>query len=270
MKSHINAAEYSELAIYECGREECVKNKAICLTKKNYCLFHYVLFGKGTLIINRKEYRLSKGNIFFIPALSDAIYFPDKEDPWIYEWVGFGGSKAEALIQELGISADNPIIEDKNKSYRQFFDIIATRYIDNGYSDISSLGALYQLFGEMIYDKNGVQSTLKSSVTVQLAKDFIRNNYQFDITIDDVAKNAHVTPNYLSAIFQKEEKMTTKKYLTKIRMTNAMQLLQSGKLQIKEVSTMVGYPNQLHFSNEFKKYYGKSPINYLKENFKNE
>ena len=38
-----------------------------------------------------------------------------------------------------------------------------------------------------------------------LAKDFINNNYQFDIKISDIAKNANVTPNYLSSIFQKEE-----------------------------------------------------------------
>ena len=100
MKDYLNAATYSELAVYECGREECVKNKAIVLSKKNYNLFHYVLFGKGTLIINRKEYRLNKGTIFFIPTNTDAIYFPDKEDPWVYEWVGFSGEKAKQFIED--------------------------------------------------------------------------------------------------------------------------------------------------------------------------
>ena len=137
--------------------------------------------------------------------------------------------------------------------------------MNNGYSDISSLGALYQLFGEMIYEKSGDQTMSKTSVTVQLAKDFIKFNYRTDITIEDIAKNANVTPNYLSAIFQKEENMTTKRYLTKTRMTQAMSLLQSGKMKVKDVAEAVGYPNQLHFSNEFKKYFGKSPIAYLGE-----
>ena len=47
-----NASNYSELAIYECGREECIKEKMIVLTKKDYHLFHYVYAGKGTLILN--------------------------------------------------------------------------------------------------------------------------------------------------------------------------------------------------------------------------
>lgn len=265
MKNFVNAAVYKELAIFECGKEECVKNKAIVLTKKNYHLFHYVLLGKGTLVINRREYRLSRGDIFFIPANSDAFYFPDKEDPWVYEWVGFSGEQVSNYLKVLNLSLDNPIIQDKEKNYRQYFDSIVKRYVNNGYSDISSLGALYQLFGEMIYEKEGTQSMSKALVTVQLAKDFIRNNFQFDITIQDIAKNANVTPNYLSAIFQKEENITTKRFLTKTRMTKAMELLQGGHVKIKEVSEAVGYPNQLHFSNEFKKYYGNSPLFYLKE-----
>jgi AraC-like DNA-binding protein len=32
--------------------------------------------------------------------------------------------------------------------------------------------------------------------------------------------------------------------------------------KIKDVAKKVGYKNQLHFSNEFKKFYGVSPKNY--------
>lgn len=270
MKSFVNAADYVELAISECGKEECVKNKAICLGKRDFHLFHYVLLGKGILVINKKEYRLSKGHIFFIPAHADAIYFPDKDDPWVYEWVGFNGSRVESYLEALNLSINHPIIVDKNKTYRPYFNSIVKRYVNNGYSDISSLGALYELFGEMIYEREGTQTMSKTSVTVQLAKDFIKNNYQTEISIEDIAKNANVTPNYLSAIFQKEENMTTKRYLTKIRMTQAMSLLQSGKMKVKDVSEAVGYPNQLHFSNEFKKYYGKSPIAFLNVGAKEE
>lgn len=270
MKNFINASQYFELAIFECGKEECVKDKAICLTKKNYHLFHYVIYGKGTLVINKKEYSLSRGDIFFIPANTDAIYFPDKEDPWVYEWVGFSGSQVPNFLSALDLSADKPIIVDKNKNYKKYFDTIVSRYVNSGYIDITALGGLYQLFGDMIYEKEGAQVMSKASVTVQLAKDFIHHNYQFDISITDIAKNANVTTNYLSAIFQKEEKMTTKKYLTKVRMNKAMGLLQSGKFKVGEVSKMVGFSNQLHFSSEFKKYYGSSPINFIKEEEKDD
>ena len=71
--------------------------------------------------------------------------------------------------------------------------------------------------------------------------------------------------SHLTFIFQKEEKLTTKRYLIKLRMEKAMELLKSGEYKVGEVSNKVGYPNQLHFSSEFKKYYGSSPLKYLEK-----
>lgn len=64
MNELLLAKNYKELSVYECGDEECVKTKAIVLSKKNYHLFHYVVSGKGILILNKKEYHLGKGAIF--------------------------------------------------------------------------------------------------------------------------------------------------------------------------------------------------------------
>ena len=264
MNQFVNASNFKELTVVECGKEECVKSKSIFLSGKDCHLLHYVIYGKGTLLINNKEYVLNKGDMFYIPEYGEATYFPDKDDPWIYEWVGFKGEYSDELISASGLSISHPIIIDKKRGYRRYFDAIVRRYVTCGYLDISSLGALYQLLGEIIYDNEDAKEVSKISVTVQLAKDFIKNNYQFNITIEDIARNANVTPNYLSTIFQKEEGITTKRYLTKIRMETAVNLLENETLKIKDIAELVGYPNQLHFSSEFKKYFGVSPQNYHK------
>lgn len=255
---------FKEFSLFECGKEECIKEKTITLTKKSHHLFHYVYSGKGVLILNGKTYQLSKGMIFFIPKNTDAVYYSKKEDPWFYEWVGFGGEVADKYLEKLDININNPIIIDQKKNYRTYFDGIVQRYVNNGEMDLYALGSLFQLFGDMLFEKSGRPNVNNTRVTIQLAKDYIHNNYQFNITIKDIAKNANVTPNHLSALFQKSEKMSTKAYLIKIRMERAVILLETGEFKIKEVSKMVGYTNQLHFSNEFSKYYGKSPINYIK------
>ena len=73
MDNLLTAKNYTELSLFECGDEECVKSKAIVLSKKDYHLFHYVVSVHGILIINKKEYHLGKGDIFFIPRQTDAI-----------------------------------------------------------------------------------------------------------------------------------------------------------------------------------------------------
>lgn len=265
MNELLLANKYHELALFECGDEECVKSKAIVLSKKNYHLFHYVVSGKGILILNKKEYHLGRGDIFFIPRQSDAIYFPEKEDPWHYRWIGFDGEKGDEYLLSLNIDADNPIFKDESKKYIRYFNEINTDFADRGYLDIHALGYLYQMFAEMLLSKEDETGISSVKATVEQAKAFINNNYQFDITIKDVARNAKTAPNYLSTIFHREEGMSTKKYLTKVRMENAKKLLLSGRFKVKEVAERVGYDNQLHFSAQFKAYFGKSPLAFAKE-----
>lgn len=255
-----------ELCVFECGKEECVKSKTIALTAKPYHLFHYVYAGKGTFILNNKKYSVSKGSIFYIPENTDAVYYADPENPWSYEWVCFNGTIVDEILKFLDININNPIILDTNKTYKNAFDHLTYRYSSTGQLDLFVLGCLYGLFSEMITNKKGKENVITNKVTIQLAKDFIYNNYQFDISVNDIAKNAHVTPNYLSSVFQKEEGMSTKSFLIKVRMENALVLLKTKQFKIKEVAEMVGYSNQLHFSNEFKKFYGKAPSFYLNNN----
>ena len=261
----LNAKTYKDFAIYECGDEECVKNKAIVLTQKDYHLLHYVVSGKGTLVLNKKEYHLEKGMIFFIPRRTDAIYFPEKDDPWHYRWIGFDGEKADELLGDIDVDINHPIILDKNRKYLKYFNDIIFYFNERGYLDLHALGTAYELFGDLLLAKEEKSGISSVKATVELAKQFINNNYQFDININDIAKNAKVAPNYLSTIFNREEGMTTKKYLTKVRMEKARELLTSGHFKIKEIAEWVGYPNQLHFSAQFKKYYGKSPLIYASE-----
>jgi AraC-like DNA-binding protein len=77
-----------------------------------------------------------------------------------------------------------------------------------------------------------------------------------------------VTPNYLANIFAKFEHTSPKRFLTEVRMKNAGLLLKTGAYRIADVGKKVGYPDQLHFSSEFRKFYGLSPLNYVKEGFK--
>ncbi len=265
MRDLNDASRYKDLAVFECGKEDCVKSKAISLTKKTYHLFHYVTSGKGTFIINDKKFEIHAGMIFFIPRGHTSIYYANKENPWNYIWVGFDGDVVDDYLEFLGIDIDNPVIIDPQKKFKKYFDSMSSRYLTDGYIDITSIGALYQLFGELIHNKTEMKKGASSKVTLQLARDYINNNYQFNIGVQDIAKNANVTPNYLSSIFQKELGISTKQYLIKIRMDKAIEFLESGFFNVKQVSEMVGYPNQLHFSNEFKRIFGKSPINYLKK-----
>lgn len=101
---------------------------------------------------------------------------------------------------------------------------------------------------------------------VHEAKQFISNNYQFPITVQDIADSLGLTPNYLANIFKEQFNTTPKQYLIQYRISRACYLLTGAKISIKNVAQMVGYKNQLHFSAEFKRIKKMSPLEYKAKN----
>ena len=138
-----DAASYIELSLHECGREECLPDKTFHFTPKEYHLFHYVLRGKGIFSYKGYTYKLKRGDIFYIPPREVPTYHPDPSDPWTYEWIGIGGSRAAELIEKAHISASKPVFHDETLVYKTHFDAIANEYLSKGKLNLYSLGQVY-------------------------------------------------------------------------------------------------------------------------------
>lgn len=94
------------------------------------------------------------------------------------------------------------------------------------------------------------------------AIDYIKSEYQQDITIRDVAGNLAISESYLSRLFRKETGYTFVEYLTNYRIKEAIELLKNHKVKIYEVSQLVGFNDPRYFSTIFKKYVGISPTDF--------
>jgi two-component system response regulator YesN len=79
-----------------------------------------------------------------------------------------------------------------------------------------------------------------------------------------LASLVHLNENYISQLFKKETGVTLTKFLQSVRMENAKHLLQSTRLKVNEVACKVGYPDEAHFSKDFKAFVGMSPKHYSK------
>src|SRR5439155_27223619 len=88
---------------------------------------------------------------------------------------------------------------------------------------------------------------------------FIEQNDASDISIAQSAEKLHVTPNYLSTLFHKRVGTTFMKYLTKIRMLRAKELLADPDMQVQQVSEQVGYYSVRHFTKVFTAFCGYYP-----------
>ena len=266
---YLSATNSLELSLKLCGKEKCIANKYIKFEPLPFDIIHYVVSGKGYFIYEGKKHLLSKNNLFYIPANQTAQYYPDFDDPWTYMWVGFNGSMSNIYTNMMGFNKHHNVIKVENGSeVKQLFSSLVNHYREKGMLDIKCLGLTYQLFYEIINNNPDENKQEQSFVSTHIlnAKQYIYNNYQFPITVNDIASNVGVSPNYLANIFQEYEHMTTKQFLIKVRMENARALLLTKKYKIKDVALRVGYSNQLYFSNEFKKYFGEYPTEMKNKN----
>jgi two-component system response regulator YesN len=88
--------------------------------------------------------------------------------------------------------------------------------------------------------------------------------YNEGITLNEIADELMITPNYLSALFSRSTGKNFSSYITYYRIERAKNLLEKGNFKIYEVGKMVGYQDSEYFSRIFKKLVGISPSGYYK------
>ncbi len=82
------------------------------------------------------------------------------------------------------------------------------------------------------------------------------------LSLNQVAKEVDISPNYLSAVFSQEMKCTFVEYVTNKRMAKAKELLRNTDKRSGEVAQEVGYKDPHYFSFLFKKTQGCTPRDY--------
>lgn len=94
---------------------------------------------------------------------------------------------------------------------------------------------------------------------VEAVKKYIAKNYHEDIGVEQLAGAVDLTPSYLSHIFKKETGENLGKFIKKVRMEKARDMLENSYEKIVNISEAVGYQNVSYFCKSFREYYGISP-----------
>ena len=100
---------------------------------------------------------------------------------------------------------------------------------------------------------------------VEKAKDYLSENLQNPLELNQVAKACACSPHYLSRLFAAETGMTLSLYLRKLRITRACELLSSGRLNVSEASLEVGYQSLSHFARAFRGVIGVTPSQFTRK-----
>lgn len=78
-------------------------------------------------------------------------------------------------------------------------------------------------------------------------------------TLQALGREVGCSPFYISRVFSEEKGMTISRYLRKLRLDKAAELLRSGEYNVTEAAMAVGYSSLSHFSKAFAEQFGACP-----------
>lgn len=97
---------------------------------------------------------------------------------------------------------------------------------------------------------------------VERAKELLARDLVNPPALESLGHEVGCSPFYLSRIFSKEVGLTIPQYLRNLRMERAAELLRSGRYNVTEAATEVGYASLSHFSKAFCETIGCCPVLY--------
>ncbi|SDN96894.1 two-component system, response regulator YesN [Paenibacillus sp. yr247] len=101
-------------------------------------------------------------------------------------------------------------------------------------------------------------------ITQQIAS-LIDRSFSRQLTIEDIAKQVYLSPNYVRTLFKEKTGETILEYLTRVRIHHAAELLKDKSKKIHEIAASVGYENVSYFCSVFQKFKGTTPNEYRKK-----
>jgi len=91
---------------------------------------------------------------------------------------------------------------------------------------------------------------------------YVKENYKKEISLDEVAQIANLTPTSFCRMFKSKTKKNFIEYLNEIRISNACKLLIETDMSVSEIAYECGYKTVSNFNKLFKKNTANTPKEY--------
>lgn len=243
-------------------------NQYHCIRKEGYHLpqINFCTGGKGVLIAEGKTTEITKGMSFFLPADIPHEYYAVSE-MWSLEWVTFSGTGCLGLLEQLGMTGALTVLHEDNSEMKRAWNGIYTALKRNGENDnLRADSYMHRYLAE--YHISRISSCEKGSdsSSFRLAEEYISRHFTEEITMEELAAAAGVSPQYLCRVFKRRTDMRPFQYINCRRLQHAKLLLTRGGMTVSEISAAVGYNDVSYFCKLFREQEGVSPKKFMSSN----
>lgn len=269
MEKETEKEKLSSLRFYFAGSERCAPRHSYGPAVRNQYLLHFVTQGEGIYTVCGREFRVHAGEVFLICPGDITYYRADGEHPWEYCWMAFYGSEAASIMNRCGFTRERPVVdytqgsEEKKLRTEALLKELIRQDTRKKQGEYGAKGYLYLIFHELEQSEEQGEDWRKQYV--RRAKEYITENFSYDLKIQEVADYVGVDRTYLYRLFRAYQNQSPHGYLLGVRLQEAQNMLRYTEMSVTLVACSCGFKDSAAFCRQFKRTCGKSPLAYRKE-----
>lgn len=254
--------------------------------------YHYhefskvILFISGdvTYMVEGKTYQLKPWDILLIHhhEIHRSIIQPGKQYERMILWVNREFLEQPSLLPYnlnqcflTTMEKRTNLLRTNSKQRQDFFNLLNELKISIVAKDYGSELYSYTLFLQAMVtlnrlsianSQNDLTSFVQSNQTVDQMIDYIQQNLSGDLSIEKLSKELYLSSSYLMHQFKETTGTSLHSYITKKRLSYAVDLLREG-IPATTASVQSGYPDYSTFIRNFKKIYHCTPKQFMEGDF---
>lgn len=232
----------------------------------NQYIFIFCEEGKGWIVHNGEQFKLSRNQAFIIPQNESHSYGADNTNPWSIYWIHFLGERADIFSSITGRIIDTHDSDSSRYGDRFLLFEEIFQNLEMGYSpenlEYTSFCLMHFLASVKYLSQFREIKNVKEKDTVQKSILYMKENLENKITLHEIAQHVGYSPSHFGNLFAEETSYSPIDYYNQLKIQRACSYLQFSDLKIKEIAFRLGYFDPFHFSKAFKKEMDITPKEY--------
>lgn len=253
------------LTVVGAGWEECQDDFRIDRPSFRYQALELIDTGEWEVRQGRgKAQRLRPGGIFLYGPGTRCSVSAVGGGPHGKYFLDVTGRDCEEVLREAGLREGCVFMTAAQGGVAALFEqLIGCANLTGNLSDSLALVLARAIFFRASAEKSlAARGGGPTNGSFERCRKFLEARYTDLEGIGAAARACHVSPEYFSRLFRKHTGTTAERYLKKLRLNQAVRLLQQSGLSVKEIALQVGFKDPFHFSKAFKSDHGVSPSHF--------
>ena len=253
VRTHVSTDE--KPIIIQCfGITNSDPNYCVIRRRSHNYVLEYVRSGKGYIEINDEKFVVNAGDAYLL--------YPETIQKY---WVNFVGSDIDRVLDALKIKDISHFPKCNLMSYFIQLYSLEESYMNSLDFSYYAYSTIISMLVEM---KKSIVANKKGSDIADRIKEIIDNHISENIKVLDICDELKMCKSSIINIFKNKYLITPNQYKNIKKMDVAKSMLLNENISIKQISISLGFIDQYHFSNSFKKQFQMYPSEFRKMHFK--